>query len=103
YRAAAPYLADGLSGNNLDPLYTIPAPRPFSIDGSAFFQASSWDRVVVEGMNYSPGFLGCAGWGWPITVAAVIAAMFAIYLEAPSGLYADWRRIWPPLLGCAGV
>jgi tetratricopeptide (TPR) repeat protein len=103
YTEIAPYLAEGFTLGGLDPLQTLPPGRPFNADSSAFFQAPSWDRVVVEGMSYSPGFLGCAGWGWPISAGAIIVALLAVYLVVPEGLYNDAQRLWPWLAGSLGV
>ena len=103
YREIEPYIAEGLITSGVDPLQTLPPGRPFHIDSSAFFQLPSWDRVVVEGMSYSPGFLSCAGWGWPISIGAIVVALLAVYLEAPSSLYADGRRLGPWFAGGAVV
>lgn len=99
YRKMEPYRAEGLALGGRDLLHTLPPGRPFNVDSGAFFQAPSWDRIVVEGLNYSPGFLGCAGWGWPITIGALCMALLAVYLMAPTELSADGRRLGPWFAG----
>jgi tetratricopeptide (TPR) repeat protein len=99
YGELEPYVAEGLALGGRDLLNTLPSGRSFNVDNSQFFQPPSWDRFIVEGLYYAPGFLGAAGWGWPITVFALCAALLAVYLVAPAELYADARRLGPWFAG----
>lgn len=103
FQEIGPYMSEGLAIGQIDTLQTLPPGRRFNIDSSEFFQLPSWDRVVDEGMNYSPGFLACAGWGWPVSIAAIVIALIAVYLAAPKTLYVDGRRLGPWLAGGALV
>jgi hypothetical protein len=95
FEEVQPFVWEGLARSYVDPLQTLPTTRPFAIDGGGFFQASSWDRFVLEGLNYLPGFLACAGWGWPITIGALVVALLAVYLTRDSELYSDCSHLWP--------
>ncbi len=104
YEEVQSYAPDGLTRGYIDPMKTLLNGRPFSIDSTAFFQLSSWDRLVMEGLNYLPGFLASVGWGWPITVAALVTALLAVYLIRPESLFRDLMRIWPwYFAGVAGI
>ena len=85
------------------PWETIPYSQPLIIDGEDFFQASSWDRFVLEGLHYLPSFLGCAGHGWPITIGSLVTALLALYLAVPENFFVDIRRLRPWLLSTFAV
>ena len=68
-------------------MQSLPNGRPFNVDSSDFFQLSSWDRSGDGGMNFLPGFLASVGWGWPITVVALITTLIAVYLMRPDSFY----------------
>jgi tetratricopeptide (TPR) repeat protein len=95
YGEIATYAPDGLTRGYVDPMQSLPNGRPFNVDSADFFQLSSWDRLVMEGMNFLPGFLASVHWGWPITVIAVITALITMYLVRPDAFFRDVRRILP--------
>ena len=98
------YAPDGLTRGYIDPMQSMPNGRPFSVDSSTFFQLSSWDRLVMEGMNFLPGFLASVAWGWPITLIGLVVALIACYISRPGALYSDFANIWPwYLAGVVGV
>lgn len=96
-----PYAFDGLTRGYIDPLMTLPNAHPFVIDNAEFFQLSSWDRFIMEGLNYLPGFLAAAGWGWPVTVIGLIVCLIAVYLSTPAKVTVDLRAFRPCIV--AGV
>lgn len=53
----------------------------FSIKDSRFFQPSSWDQILVEGLGYSNSFFGFIGRGWLLSVTGLGIALVALYLE----------------------
>jgi tetratricopeptide (TPR) repeat protein len=95
YDEVATYAPDGLTRGYVDPMQSLPNGRPFNVDSTDFFQLSSWDRLVMEGMNFLPGILASVHWGWPITVIAVIVTLIAMYLVRPEAFFRDLRRIGP--------
>ncbi len=104
YEEVVPYAPDGLTRGYTDPMRTLPNGRPFDIDSTTFFQLSSWDRFVMEGMNFLPGFLASVDWGWPITVASLVTALITVYLVRPVSLFRDLKKIglWY-VAGAAGI
>jgi hypothetical protein len=99
YEEVESYAPDGLTRGYTDPMQSLPNGRPFNIDSADFFQLSSWDRLVMEGMNFLPGFLASVGWGWPITVVALVTTLIAIYLLRPAAFFRDLRKISPWYFG----
>ena len=80
------------------PWNTLPYVRPLVVDGEDFFQVTSWDWFVLEGLNYIPAFMDSAGKSWPITIAALVIALLATYLANPEALFADGHRMRPWLV-----
>ena len=52
----------------------------FLIEDSRFFQMSSWDKFLVEGLGYSNDFFGFIGRGWAFTVVGLTISLLALYL-----------------------
>jgi len=52
----------------------------FSIKDSRFFQTSSWDQILVEGLGYNNSFFGFIGRGWLLTVVGFVVSLIALYL-----------------------
>lgn len=52
----------------------------FSIGSSRFFQMSSWDNFLLEGLGYTNNFLQFIGRGWAFTVIGFVSSLFALYL-----------------------
>jgi tetratricopeptide (TPR) repeat protein len=59
----------------------------FLIRDSRFFQMSSWDQVLVEGLGYTNSFFWFIGRGWVYTVIGLVFALFGVYL------YPDKKRL----------
>jgi tetratricopeptide (TPR) repeat protein len=95
YEEVESYAPDGLTRGYIDSMQALPNGRTFNIDSSDFFQLSSWDRLAMEGMNFLPGFLASVGWGWPITIVALVTTLVTVYLVRPDAFFHDLRRIWP--------
>jgi hypothetical protein len=51
----------------------------FSIKDSRFFQMSSWDFWLIEGLGYSNNF-GFIGRGWGLLLSVSFVALMALYL-----------------------
>lgn len=62
----------------------------FSIDSSRFFQISSWDKVLIEGLGYSNNFLGSIGRGWALTAIGCVLCLLAFYLSLENQSYNDF-------------
>jgi tetratricopeptide (TPR) repeat protein len=99
FEEVRPYTPDGLTIGYIDTLLALPNGRPFGIDNTGFFQIASWDRMLMEGLNYLPGFLASAGWGWPVAIAALVTALAAVYIARPAAFFWDLSKIWPWCLG----
>jgi tetratricopeptide (TPR) repeat protein len=84
---------------SLDRAIPISSTAPFSIKDSRFFQASSWDQLIVEGLGYSNSFLGFIGRGWVMTLVGLGLCLFALYLAlhqaALAALKADFYWLSP--------
>jgi len=65
---------------SLDSPIPIPSTANFLIKDSRFFQASSWDQFVVEGLGYSNSFFSFIGRGWVLTLVGLGLCSFAFYL-----------------------
>lgn len=52
----------------------------FSIKDSRFFQMSSWDWLLIEGLGYSNNLFGFIGRGWGFTVIGFVISLTALYL-----------------------
>jgi len=52
----------------------------FSIKDGRFFQMSSWDFWLIEGLGYSNIFFGFIGRGWGFTIIGFFVALMALYL-----------------------
>lgn len=78
----------------------------FSIGNSRFFQISSWDQFLIEGLGYSNNFLGLIGRGWAFTVVGFIFCLFAFYLslkeQAFNSFLIDMGKFLP-LISLIGV
>ena len=104
YNEARRYAPELIGRSVPNPLRTLPNERPFQIDDGKFFQASSWDWLILEGLNYNAGFMGSIAKGWPFTVAALVTALIACYLFSLETLYSDAARLAPWFLaGSVGV
>lgn len=53
----------------------------FSITDSRFFQLSSWDYFLLNGLGYSNSFFQFIGRGWIFTVAGIAISLIAVYLK----------------------
>jgi len=59
----------------------VPSTFEFYIKDSRFFQASSWDPIVVEGLGYNNYFFGFISRGWLLAVIGLAISLIAIYLS----------------------
>jgi tetratricopeptide (TPR) repeat protein len=65
---------------SLDVSKPITSISDFAIADSRFFQMSSWDQILIEGLGYSNSFFGFIGRGWAFTVIGLVICLTALYL-----------------------
>lgn len=65
---------------SLDESRAIKSIFNFSIKDSRFFQMSSWDQFLVEGLGYSNSVFGFIGRGWVFTVIGLVIGLSGLYL-----------------------
>jgi hypothetical protein len=72
----------------------------FTIEDNRFFQISSWDRFLVEGLGYTDGFLSFIGKGWIFTLIGLIISLLAFYLLLERGKIQEFIRDFTAILPC---
>jgi tetratricopeptide (TPR) repeat protein len=66
-----------------------PANLSMSIPDSRFFQLSSWDKVLLDGLGYKNSFFTFIGKGWIFTLFGLVISLIGFYLGAHENSIVD--------------
>jgi len=75
----------------------------FSIKDSRFFQMSSWDKILVEGLGYRNNFFGFIGRGWAFTIVGFVIGLLALYLGLEDKKFNNFLRDMDKFLPWVGL
>ena len=73
---------------------TTPLTLGLTIPDSRFFQASSWDYFLLEGLGYRNSVLGFIGKGWILSLVLLVWLLIGLYVRLPNTSEIWWDLRW---------